>query len=72
MATAAISQQDFQSRLNRFMEMQQYRTAYSPILGEPVEIYNIEMDESGDIYVNSKINDKLESFQQNELTQYGV
>ena len=72
MAVAAIAEQDYESRLNRFMEMQQYRTAYSPILGEPVEIYNIHMDDDGDIYVNSKVDDRIHSFQQNELTQYEV
>ena len=67
---SAEQQESYDSRLHRFTEMQQYRTAYSPILGGPVEIYNIHMDEQGDIYVNARIDDELQSFSQNDLTQY--
>ena len=67
---SAAQQESYYSRLHRFTEMQQYRTAYSPILGEPVEIYNIHMDEKGQIYVNSWINNEIHSFSKNDLTQY--
>ena len=72
MQAEQISDSIYEERFNKFMEMQQYRTAYSPKLGEPVEIHNIELTESGSIYVNVMYEDRRKVFSDSELTNYEV